>query len=168
MKRYLLAFEYKNNKPVKLIMGNFPWDGLYTVNIEDSLEYKDSIENLGITDNFDLVGYSGELSRYTTIDFNSNTCTKKSLVAIAESENYHGKVYFITDGLSDPMWISIPDLESYIQKKGYRLANVVLDTTQDGIGILKPIKGELSFVNFKEYQLEYRNYLKKIKEKTEE
>lgn len=61
MKRYLLAIAYDCNKPVSLILGNFPWNGIYSVTLSESLQYKDSIENLGITDNFDLVGYSGEL-----------------------------------------------------------------------------------------------------------
>lgn len=165
MKRYLLAIAYKENKPAKLILGEFPWNGLHDVLIEDSLEYQDSIENLGITNNFDLVGYSGELNRYTSIDFETNTCKKKSLVAIAESENYQGKIYLLTDGISDPVWKSIPDLESYIQKQGYRLANAKITKTTDGTDVLKLIKGELDFVDFTKYQIEYRKYLKEKKEK---
>lgn len=163
MKRYLLALEYKDNKPLNLVLGEFPWSGIQKVAVKDSLELNDTIENLGITKNFDLVGYSGELNRYTSVNAETQEVIKKSLVAIAKSENYQGKIYLLTDGLSEPSWKSIPELTSFIQKHGYRLANAKIVVSEDGSEILQPIKGELDFIDFKEYQLEYRKYLKSQK-----
>ena len=144
-------------------MGDFPWNGIYNIDVRESLKYNDTIENLGITENFDLVGYSGDITRYTTIFFfSANKVKKKSLVLIAESANYKGKVYFLTDGLSDPIWLSIYELESYIQKQGNSLANAAMLETPNG-AILQPIKGTVDTVDFTKYQLEYRNYLKSKK-----
>lgn len=166
MKRYLLAIAYDCNKPASLILGNFPWNGIYSVTLSESLQYKDSIENLGITDNFDLVGYSGELNRYSAMEFDTGNVIRSSLVAIAESENFQGNVYLVTDGFSEPTWKSIPDTESYIQRNGSRIANAKI-IKSDGDSLLKPINGELDHIDFREYQLEYRKYLKSKKEKAQ-
>ena len=166
MKRYLLAIAYDGNKPDSLILGNFPWNGIYSITLSESLQYKDSIENLGITDNLDLVGYSGELSRYSAIDINTGNVIRSSLVVIAESENYQGNVYLVTDGFSEPTWKSIPDIESYIQRNGSRIANAKI-VKLDGCSLLRPINGELDHIDFREYQIEYRKYLKNKKEEAQ-
>lgn len=165
MKRYLLAIQYSNNKPEGFILGNFPWSGTYNVDLKNSLKYKDSIENLGITDNFDLVGYSGELNRYTYIDLDTGNYVNISLVVLAKSTNSKGDIYFVTDGLEDPYWASIDELKENIQKNGYRIANARIVESPNGNSEVKLIKGELDTIDFTEYQLEYRKYLKEKKGK---
>lgn len=167
MKRYLLAIQYSDDKPFGFILGNFPWSGLYSVKISESLVYKDSIENLGITDNFDLVGYSGELNRYTYIDIDTGNCVKQSLVVIAKSNNSKGDIYLVTDGLNDPYWVSIQELKEKLQLNGYRIANAKIVDLPDESSEVQLIKGELDNVDFTKYQLEYRKYLKEKKGKTQ-
>lgn len=161
MKQFLLGIGYDNdNKVQELIIGTFPWRKEKRVNIKESLQYQGKLENADLTDNFDLVGTSGELRRYTTYYTESNKIKKLSFTILAKSSHYRGDIYFIANGIDNPKWVSVDELETYIQKNGISIANAKLNVIEHKI---EPLVKEFESVDFKQSQLEYKRYLKNNK-----
>lgn len=161
MKYFLLGLGYtENNKIAELIIGTYPWRKERHIKLEDSLEYKDKLENAGITDNFDVVGTSGDLRKYTSYIKETNKITKTSLTVLAKAASHRGEVYFVSDGINNPQWMYIDTIQDHIQKKGVSLSNAKINNTENK---LDPIVKDFEEVDFRQSQLEYRRYMKEMK-----
>lgn len=158
MTYFLLGVGFNhNNKPSELIIGSMPWQGIQKVNILELALYKEKIKNLEMTDHFDLVGTCGDIHRYTSYNVDTNKFIKKSLVILAQSTSYKGKIYFVTDGINNPVWLSTYEISSEIQRKGYGLANGKLGLTSNEIEF---IGKAFEYVDLRQNQLEYKRFIK--------
>lgn len=165
MTYFLLGIGFdSNNKPSELLIGSMPWQGIQKVNILESALYKEKLKNLEMTEHFDLVGTCSDIHRYTSYNVETNKFSKKSLVILAQSTSYKGKIYFVTDGINNPMWLSADEISSEIQHKGYSLANGKLSLTSNEIEF---IGKDFESVDLRQSQIEYKRFIREQEKKKE-
>lgn len=153
---FMVGLHYDcNNKIDEVYLASYPWTGIKKINIKDMLEYKDSVSNLGVTNNLDIVCTCGNINKYTTIS--QDKVVKRGLTVLAKSTAYKGNIYFITSGLDNPSWKSTDEIISLIEREGYTMTNgKILYENRE----IQCLKGEFIEVDFRESQLEYKKFLK--------
>lgn len=153
---FMVGLHYDSiNKVDEVYIASYPWTGIKKVNIKDMLAYKDSVSNLGVTNNLDLVCTCGNINKYTTIK--EDKIVKRGLTVLAKSTAYKGNMYFITSGLANPSWKSTDEIIRLIEQEGYTMTNGTIlyeDRT------VQCLKGDFIEVDFRESQLEYKKFLK--------
>lgn len=163
MRKFLVAVSYGNEQLDGIVVAKFPFDGFEKIRKDCMLEHKDEFYNLEMTENLDLVGTSGDINRYTVIK--NGDASKLSLTVLAESENNSGKIYFVTDGLELPKWKNIEEIMHDLEHKGIKLSNSKIDFDNRCLKSLGEKAGKgFEEVDFLESQLEYRRYIKGLKQ----
>lgn len=143
---------------VKVFYGNLAWGGIQETTLENISNNKVLLNNIRVSDKNELIHTKGDLRKYTTII--DGKPFKRSYVVLAEAHN-PDSVYFVTDGLSDPIWIRNEDLKDKILKDKMDLANSKLEFNNDELTLI-PTEEPFEQVDYTKTQLEYRKYLKGV------
>lgn len=141
---------------VKVYYGNIAWGGIQEATLLDISSNKIELDNIRVSDRNELVHTKGDLRKYTTIV--DGKTLKKSYVVLAEAHN-PDIIYFVTDGLNNPIWIKREDLKDKILKDKIDLANSKLEFNNDELTLI-PTEECFNQVDYTKTQLEYRKYLK--------
>lgn len=143
---------------VKVFYGKLTWGGIQEATLLDISSNKIELDNIRVSDRNELVHTKGDLRKYTTII--DGKPLKKSYVVLAEAHN-PDTMYFVTDGLSNPIWIKKEDLKDKMLKDKLNLANCKMEFSNDELTLI-PTEESFEQVDYTKTQLEYRKYLKSI------
>ena len=161
MNNILLAVEKDlMGNDIKIIYGSVPWKGLMEATIEDIESNKIELKNIRVSDKGEIINTRGNIKRYTTLS--EDAIIKRSYVVLAKSENTGSSIYFMTDGLNNPVWVRSEDLQKKLLHEHIELANSRLIFSTNGTE-LETLEEPFEQVDYNQVQLEYRKYLKSIK-----
>ena len=116
---YLLSIGYSDSgKPYELVIGDCKWDHYKIVNMLESFLYK--LKNVAITPQFIVVGLEGDVSKYTTYNAKTKRIMKKAYTILAMGSNGD---YLVSDGITNPKWMSKEDIIRDVNLNNYGLSN---------------------------------------------
>ena len=155
MESFLIGFglDFKGSIQ-EVLIASFPWRGIKRLSLLDSLKYANKLSNAIITDNLRVVMQEGNANGYMKYSIESGQILKQSMFILAKSKLNRGDIYFVTDSISNPAWLSEDKILRLIQQ-GYSLANAMISETNHVIY-------NRADVDIRKVQKEYREYLKNM------
>lgn len=154
-----LGLNRVTNKVEQIAVGTNPWSGIKIVDLIMLNPNNVEFTNAYIGFNGELINRGIELSHYSKYDIATGEFIQKSYHILVKAKVKCENVYFITDGLNKPFWASLDQIYNEILSGRTRLANARI-TSKDGLRYISSIKGEIPNVDYKEYTLGYRAFLK--------
>lgn len=160
MSNVLLAVEKDlMGNTINVKYGSIPWKGINSTQVDSIASNEVEIKNIRISDKGEVIHTKGDIRKYTTIV--DEQIERRSYVVLARADN-NGDIYFVSDGISNPVWVRSEDLKDKLLKEKIELANSKLSFSENGLR-LTPTEEDFEQVDYSQTQMEYRKYLKSIK-----
>lgn len=154
-----LGVNLNTNKVEQVVVSKYPWVNLKAVDLCLLNKLTTEFSNAYIGFDGTLINRGIELDHYTKYDIKTHGIIKRSFCVLLKSKTKRGDLFFITDGVSRPEWITLDKLYQRILSGNIRLANAKI-VYKDDIRYVSSIKGEIQEVNYTEFALQYRTLAK--------
>ena len=157
-----LGINPNTNKTEQISVGTMPWNGIKIVDLKMLDPNLVEFSNAYIGFDGNLVNKGIELSHYTKYNILNGQLIQRSYHILLQSKSQNGKIYFVTDGISNPCWLTLNEIYNQVLNGYVRLANAKI-VHRDGVRYISAVKGDIKEVDYVQTQLEYRQYLKSIR-----